>query len=360
MHHYTYKKMIPQKHIDVGGHRIGPGNSAFVVAEMSANHLGSYQRAEAIVRAAAHAGANAIKLQTYTPNSLTIDCREEYFRLAPDSPWAGSTLYDLYKEAATPYDWHPRLFELAKELGLVCFSTPFDEAGVDFLEQLHAPLYKVASFELCHLPLLRRIAGTGKPVILSTGLGTIEEVDQAVNTLLDGGARQIGLLKCTSGYPAPPEEMNLLAIPMMAKRYRIPVGLSDHTLDNNVAIAALALGAAIIEKHLTLKRSDGGPDAGFSVEPHELDLLVKALRITGRSLGRPQLTAHESEQKNRQLRRSIFAVTDIDKGEILTPDNIRIIRPSDGLPPKYYDHILGKQANRRIPRGTPLEQDMFE
>lgn len=340
--------------IAIGGRPTGEGFPVYVVAEVSANHNQKYDRAAAIVEAAAKAGADAVKLQTYTPDTLTIDCDNQYFRLGGDSPWAGKTLYELYGEAFTPWEWQPRLKKLAEDLGIQCFSTPFDETAVDFLEKMDVPAYKIASFELTDMPLLRKAASAGKPVIASTGTATLEEIDEAVETLEASGAGGVALLKCTSAYPARPEEMNLRAIPFLMERYRLPVGLSDHSLGDGVACAAVAAGACIVEKHITLSRADGGPDSGFSMEAHEFAEMVKKIRDTERVMGSVTFHGEMGEKSNRVLRRSIFVVEDIHAGEPFTRANIRIIRPGHGLAPRHFDEILGRRAACDIARGTPL------
>lgn len=345
--------------IEIAGRRIGPDEPVYVVAEVSANHMQDYDRAVRIIEAAAASGADAVKLQTYTPDTLTIDCDNEYFRLGGDSPWAGKTLYELYGEAYTPWEWQPKLKRVADGLGLHLFSTPFDDTAVDFLEDMGVPAYKIASFELTDLPLLRKVAATGKPIIASTGTASLAEIDEAVATFESAGAEQVALLKCTSAYPARPEEMNLRAIPYLAERFSIPVGLSDHTLGDTVAIAAVALGACIVEKHLTLARKDGGPDAAFSMEPREFERMVKAIRDTEQALAAPTFESAAGEQVNRALRRSIFVVADMRAGETFTRENVRIIRPGHGLPPRHLDDILGKRAARDISRGAPLTWDLI-
>jgi len=352
--------MTRRPSFEIAGRRVGADAPTFVVAEVSANHGGRIERARAIIEAAAKAGADAVKLQTYTPDTLTIDCGKECFRLGAGSPWAGRTLYELYEEAHTPWEWHAELKELADSLGLILFSTPFDDTAVDFLERLGAPVHKIASFELNDLPLLRKVASTGKPVIASTGTASLEEIDEAVATLRQGGSGPISLLKCTSAYPARPEEMNLCVIPFLSERYGIPVGLSDHSLGATVAVAAVALGASIIEKHLTLSRSDGGPDAAFSMEPEEFARMVGAIRDAERSVGTISFDSGTGEQKNRQLRRSLFVVADMRAGEVFSTENVRIIRPGYGLAPKHIEQILGRRASRDIERGTPLAWDLVE
>lgn len=341
----------------IGNRVVGPGKPVYVVAELSANHDQSLSRAEALVRAAAEAGADAIKLQTYTPDTMTLASDAEPFRIH-GTIWDGRLLYDLYQEAQTPWEWHAPLMALARELGLDCFSSPFDATAVDFLEALDAPVYKVASFELVDIPLLRRIAATGKPVIASTGMATSPEIEEAVNTLRAGGAAAIALLKCTSAYPAAPEEMDLRTIPDLAARFELPVGLSDHTMDETVPVAAVALGACIVEKHLTLSRSHPGPDSAFSLEPQEFRAMVSAVRTAERALGGVRYGPNRREEGSLRFRRSLFVAEDLQAGDLFTAANIRCIRPADGLHPRHLDEVLGRRAARAVRRGTPLTWDL--
>ena len=341
-------------HITIGSRRIGTGEPTYIIAEMSANHGQDYDAAVRLVRAAAETGADAIKLQTYTPDTLTIDCDNECFRIESGSLWEGRGLYDLYGEAYTPWEWQPKLKQLAEELGMDCFSTPFDATAVGFLEEMGVLAHKIASFELVDLPLLRRIAATGKPIIMSTGMATLSEIDEAVSALREAGAEEIALLKCTSGYPALPEEMDLRTIPHLAQAFDLPVGLSDHTLDVAVPVASVALGACIIEKHFTLSRDEPGPDAAFSLEPQEFKQMVDAVRVAEKALGSVNYAVGEREAKSRQFRRSLFVVEDIAAGELFSANNVRSIRPGDGMPPKYYEQVLGRKASQEIARGTPL------
>ena len=328
-----------------------------IVAEVSANHNQSVERAEAIIRAAADAGADAVKLQTYTADTLTIPCDNEYFRIK-GTLWKGRTLYDLYQEAYTPWEWHPRLMQLANDLGMACFSTPFDATAVDFLESLNVPCHKVASFELVDIPLLRKIATTGKPVIMSTGMASLAEIDEAVRTLRENGTRDITLLKCTSSYPAPPEEINLRTIPHLVDAFGCPAGLSDHTVGSAVAVAAVALGAEMIEKHFTLSRTDGGPDGAFSMEPEEFKRMVQDIRTVERALGYVNYALTGKEQESIVFRRSLFAVEDVVAGEPFTEKNVRSIRPGYGLHTRYYEDILGQMAVRDIEKGTPMSWEL--
>ncbi len=340
--------------LTIAGRAIGPNEPPYVVAEMSANHRQEFDEAVAIVEAAADAGADAVKLQTYTADGLTLDCDAPYFRIR-GTVWEGRTLYDLYAEAAMPWSWQPKLQRIAIERGLTLFSTPFDAAAVEFLEGVDVPAYKIASFELVDLPLLVRVAKTGKPILLSTGMATIEEIDEAVRTIRHTGGRQIALLKCTSAYPATAEQMNLRTISHLGETFGVPVGLSDHSLEAAVPVAAVAAGACVIEKHLTLSRDRGGPDAGFSLEPDEFREMVDAVQVAHAALGTIRLGPEESEVAGRRLRRSLFVVEDVKAGGPLTPENVRSIRPADGLHPRHLDEILGRTAKIDVPRGTPLD-----
>lgn len=332
--------------------------NVYIIAEMSANHGQRYEHAVEIIEAAKIAGADAIKLQTYTPDTITIDSQRPEFLVGKGSLWEGRTLYELYGEAYTPWDWQPKLKQIANDLGLDCFSTPFDFTAVDFLERMNVPAYKIASFELVDLPLIQRVARTGKPLIMSTGMATLEEIDEAVRAFRDAGGEKLALLKCNSAYPAPPEEMNLRTIPDMSERFGVPVGLSDHTLGIAVAVTAVGLGACIIEKHFTLRRADGGPDAAFSLEPEEFKAMVDAVREAERALGKVNYEPTPREMASRTFRRSLFVVQDVRAGEVLTDKNVRSIRPAHGLPPKYLENVLGRRAARDITRGTPLKWDM--
>lgn len=343
----------------VAGREIGEGAAVYIVAELSANHNQDFQQAVRLVEAAKAAGADAVKLQTYTPDTITIDCDNDYFRVK-GTVWDGRNLYRLYGEAYTPWDWQPRLKTIANRLGLDLFSTPFDDSAVDFLEKMDVPAHKVASFELVDTELLRKVASTGKPVLMSTGMATFEEIEEAVATLRAAGCAQLALLKCNSGYPAPPDEMNLRTIPDLAARFGVPVGLSDHTLGIAVPIAAVALGACIIEKHFTLSRAIPGPDSAFSLEPAEFKALVEAVRVTERALGQVRYEPTKHEAASRLYRRSLFAVADIKTGEVFTNRNVRSIRPGHGLSPKYLAEVIGRRATRDIARGTPLSREMVE
>lgn len=343
---------------EIAGREIGRGRPTFVVAELSANHHQRFEEALALVRAAAEAGADAVKLQTYTADTLTLDSDAAAFRAGDGTLWAGRNLHDLYREAQTPWEWQPRLAAAATDLGMACFSTPFDDTAVDFLEAMGVPAHKIASFELVDLPLVRRVAATGKPLILSTGMASLAEIDDAVRAARAAGATQIALLKCTSAYPAPPEEMNLATIPHMAAAFGVPVGLSDHTLGSAAAVVAVTLGACMVEKHLTLRRADGGPDAAFSSEPDEFGQMVGALRVAERALGSVSYDVQPNETASLQFRRSLFVVRDMNAGEPFTADTVRSIRPSQGLAPKHLDKILGRHAKRDVSAGTPLTWEL--
>ncbi len=339
----------------IGNYEIGEGHPPFIIAEMSGNHNQSIDRAMQIIDAAAEAGAHAIKLQTYTADTITIPHDKDLFFIRDDnSLWKGRTLYDLYTEAYTPWEWHKPLFDHAIKKGIVPFSSPFDETAVDFLEALDVPAYKIASFENNHLPLLRKVARTGKPVIVSTGLSTADVIHAAVNTLRENGCEDIILLKCTSSYPATPEHSNLLTIPDMKALFKCEVGLSDHTMGIGVPLAAIALGASVIEKHFTLSRAEGGVDAAFSLEPAELKALVVESERAFLSLGKVSYEIQEAEKKSLQFKRSVYVVKDIKQGEPFTTENIRIIRPGGGLEPKYFEDILGKKASSDLATGTPV------
>ncbi len=344
--------------ISIADHRIGPTGSPFVIAELSGNHNRSLEQALELVDAAAAAGAQALKIQTYTADTMTLDINEGAFVIDdPKSLWNGRSLYDLYDEAHTPWEWHAEIFERARTLNMIPFSTPFDHTAVDFLEQLDAPLYKIASFEVTDIPLIRRVAETGKPIIISTGMASIEEIEQAVTTVQQQGNNQIVLLKCTSSYPAPASSMNLLTIPAMSERFGCLVGLSDHTMGNVSAIAAVALGAVVVEKHITLDRAAGGVDSAFSIEPAEFATLVQDVQTAWESRGTVSYGASSAEQGSLQFRRSLYCVADIKRGEMFTPENVRAIRPGFGLPPGRIGDVIGKRAACDVARGMPLRDD---
>jgi N-acetylneuraminate synthase len=345
--------------IEIAGRPIGAGHRPYVVAELSGNHNGRIERALRLIEEAKRAGADAVKLQTYTADTMTIDHDGPGFRIK-GGLWDGRRLHELYREAHTPWEWHPRLFEHAAKVGITCFSAPFDSTAIELLERLDAPAIKIASFELLDTPLIRRAAQSGKPLILSTGMASESEIDEAVAAARAGGAAGIALLHCVSGYPTPPEDANLLRISALAARYRCPVGLSDHSLGIEVAVASVALDACLIEKHFTLARGDGGPDAAFSLEPDELAALVRGVRTAQAALGRADYGRAASEEPNLQFRRSLYAVKDIAAGEALTEENVRSIRPGYGLAPKHLPEILGRRAGRAIARGTPISLDLLE
>jgi N-acetylneuraminate synthase len=336
---------------------VGPGHPTYLVAELSGNHNGDLQRALDTIRAAADAGADAIKLQTYTADTLTIDCATSEFVVPGTGPWGGRTLYDLYREAHTPWEWHERLFEEAADAGLHIFSSPFDSTAVDLLERLEAPAYKIASFELVDDALLRRVAGTGKPVILSTGMANLEEIAHAVGVLRARGCSELLLLRCTSSYPAPDESMNLATIPVLSRAVGAPVGLSDHSLGTTAPVVAVSLGACFIEKHFTLSRADGGVDSHFSLEPPEFRELVTAVRRSEAMVGAVSFGAGVAEEGSAVFRRSLYVVRDVGAGEAFTAENVRSIRPGFGLSPRFLDVALGKRASRPIRRGTALSWD---
>lgn len=339
---------------------IGSGQRPYLIAEMSGNHNRSLERALAIVDAAARAGADAIKLQTYTAETMTLDIDAPGFVIDdPGSLWAGRQLHDLYDEAHTPWEWHSPIMARAASHGLHCFSTPFDDTAVDFLESLDVPAYKIASFECTDLPLIRKVARTGKPMIISTGMASCAEIDEAVRAARDAGCRDLVLLKCTSTYPATPENSNLRTIPNLRDAFGCEVGLSDHTMGCGVAVAAVALGATVIEKHFTLRRADGGVDASFSLEPEELAALVTETERAWQALGQVRYGPTEAEVASRVYRRSLYIVRDMARGEVLGPDDLRAIRPGLGLAPKYYDQLLGRRLARHARRGTPLSWDLF-
>ncbi len=344
---------------EIAGRPIGPSHPPYVIAELSGNHNGSLERALELVRIAKRAGADAVKLQTYTADTMTIDAPGPEFEIR-GGPWSGRRLHELYREAATPWDWHPRLFEEGKRLGLTVFSTPFDSTAVEFLLTLGAPAMKIASFEATDLPLLAKIAGAGKPVILSTGMADLVEISQAVDACRAAGSGELTLLHCVSGYPSSPAEANLRTIPHMAQTFDCPIGLSDHTLGVATSVAAVAMGACVIEKHFTLARADGGPDAGFSLEPDELAELCKSVREAWQALGRIDYGRKQSERGNAIFRRSLYIVRDVAAGEKLTAENVRSIRPGFGLAPKHLPTVLGRTARAPLARGTALKWEHLE
>ena len=344
--------------IKIASRLIGVNHPPFVIAEMSGNHNQSLERALEIVESAAKAGAHAIKLQTYTADTMTLDVRGGSFEINdPDSLWAGKNLHDLYKLAYTPWEWHAPIMARARELGLICFSSPFDETAVDFLLELDVPAFKIASFENNHLPLIEKVASTRKPLIISTGMATLGELEQAVTTARDAGCEQLILLKCTSTYPATPSNTNISTIPHLKKLFDTEVGLSDHTMGVGVAVASVAMGASVIEKHFTLSRAEGGVDSAFSLEPHELESLVTETERAWQSLGSISYGPTKAERKSLIFRRSIYVSKDINPGDLFTTDNIRIIRPGDGLNPSFFTALLGKKAHQAYKSGQPLKID---
>ena len=346
--------------IKIGNREIGTGCGPFIIAEMSGNHNQSLARALEIVEAAAKAGAHALKLQTYTPDTITLDIRGGEFEIKdPNSLWTGKNLYDLYKQAYTPWEWHKPLFDRANELGMMAFSSPFDETAVDFLESLNVPAYKIASFENNHIPLIKKVASTGKPIIISTGMATIAELDEAVTAARHTGCKDLTLLKCTSTYPATPANSNILTIPHLKQLFGCEVGLSDHTMGIGVAVASVAHGATVIEKHFTLSRAEGGVDSAFSMEPHELKMLVEETKRAWESLGQVSYGPTEAERESLIFRRSIYVAKDIKAGEVFTKENIRVVRPGLGLAPKYYETILDRLTSADLKKGTPLNWEMI-
>jgi N-acetylneuraminate synthase len=346
--------------IAIGNRKVGPSNPVWVIAELSANHNQDFDQAVQLIKAAKEAGADAIKLQTYTPDTITIACDNEYFRIGKGTIWEGKNLYELYKEACTPWEWQPKLKKIANDLGMDLFSSPFDKTAVDFLEKMDVPAYKITSFELVDIPLIQYVARTGKPIIMSTGMATLSEIDEAVTAAREAGCKELALLKCTSTYPADPAEMNLRTIPHMTEAFGVPVGLSDHTLGIAVPVAAVSLGACIVEKHFTLSHSIPGPDSAFSLEPHEFKQMVATIRATEKALGKVSYEVTEHESASRVFRRSLFVTRDIKAGERFTEDNVRSIRPAYGQHPRYWTEVLGCTAIRDIPRGTPLTWNLIE
>jgi pseudaminic acid synthase len=345
----------------IGEQTVGDGFPPLIVAEMSGNHNQSLDCALEIVDAAARAGAHALKIQTYTADTMTLDIDEgDFFISDPTSLWKGKSLYKLYQEAYTPWEWHEQIFDRCRQHGIIGFSTPFDKTAVDFLEKLHVPCYKIASFELVDLALVKYVAAKGKPMILSTGMADVEEIQEAIDVAREGGCKELAILHCVSGYPAPAEDYNLRVIPDMIQRFGLVTGLSDHTLSNTTAIASVAMGVSIIEKHFTLDRKGGGPDDSFSLEPGELKQLCEDSKTAWGSLGQVNYERKKSEEKNVVFRRSLYAVKDIKAGEIITRENVKSIRPGFGLAPKFYEGVLGRIVSRNISRGTPLSLEYLE
>ena len=345
---------------NISNRKIGLNESTCIIAELSANHLQNLNLAVDTIKAMKESGADAVKLQTYTPDTITIDSDNQYFQIDQGTLWDGKTLYQLYQEAYTPWEWQPKLKKIAEDLGLICFSSPFDKKSVDFLEEMNVPAYKVASFEITDIPLIEYIASKGKPVIISTGIATLADIEEAVNVCRRMGNDQIALLKCTSAYPAPLEESNLRTIPNLADTFNTVVGLSDHTLGISAPIASVALGAKIIEKHFIIDRKMGGPDAAFSMEPDEFKSMVGAVRDVEKALGNVNYDLTEKTTKSRDFSRSLFVVQDIKAGESLTEENVRSIRPGFGLHPRHFRQIIGKKVRTDIKRGTPLDWTLVE
>lgn len=346
------------KEIFIGNKKIGINEPAFIIAELSGNHNQSYDRAVKLIEVAKEAGADAVKLQTYTADTITIDCDNEYFQINQGTIWDGTTLHKLYEKAYTPWQWQPKLKKIAEDLGLICFSSPFDLTSIDFLEDMNVPAYKIASFEINDIPFIKKIASKNKPIIISTGIAYMSDIDEAIKACDDN--RQVILLKCASAYPTPYEDINLKTIPNMSETFDCIVGLSDHTLGNEVAISAIALGAKVIEKHMTLSRADGGPDAEFSMEPEEFKHMVECIRNVEKALGKVTYNLTYKQKKSREHSRSLFVVEDIKTGEEFTTNNVRSIRPNFGLHTRYYNDIIGKRAKCNIVKGTPVRWDMVE
>mgnify|MGYP006099009069 CR=1 FL=1 len=345
--------------IKIGSRLIGASHPPFIIAEMSANHNGSFERALKIIKAAKESGADAVKLQTYTADSMTLNIDHPRFMIKGKNPWDGEHLYELYKKASTPWEWHPELFEYGKEIGITIFSSPFDADAVNLLEKLNTPIYKIASFELVDHDLIRLCAGTGKPLIMSTGMASLEEISEAVEVAKKAGSKELVLLKCTSAYPAPVKSINLSTIRDLEKRFKLHTGLSDHTMGVGVAIAAAAIGASIIEKHFTLARSDGGVDSTFSLEPHELRQLVDETRNAHDAIGKISYLQENLESSFKKYRRSLFFIHDLPKGKIINEDDIKALRPGDGLPPKYKNSIIGRELKKTVSKGTPVDWSLL-
>lgn len=344
-----------EKKIKIGNRYVGEGEKTFIVAEVSANHLLDYDRAVAIIKAAKESGADAVKLQTYTPDTITLDCDNDYFQITQGTIWDGTTLHKLYETAYTPWEWQPKLLKLANELGMECFSSPFDDTAVDFMQEMDMPAYKIASFEINDIPLIRKVARIGKPVIFATGVAYLEDMERALQVCKEEGNEQVILLKCTSTYPSPYEDMNIKVIPNMSEIFDCMTGLSDHSMGTAVAVASVALGAKMVEKHLTLSRADGGPDAAFSMEPAEFKQMVDDIRIVEKALGKVTYELTDKQKRSREDSRSLFVVKDIKAGEVFTKENIRSVRPAFGMHTMYYDEVLGQRAKVDVARGTPMD-----
>lgn len=349
-----------KKEIVIGNTFISPKEKTFIIAEMSANHQMDYNRAVRIMEAAKESGADAVKIQTYTPDTITVDSDKPWFQITQGTIWDGVTLHKLYETAYTPWEWQPKLKQEAQRLGLEFFSSPFDLTAVDFLEDMNISAYKIASFEITDIPLIRKAAKTGKPIIISTGIAYKEDIEEAVKTCMEAGNQQVILLKCSSAYPSPYEDINLKSIERIAEDFDCIAGLSDHTMGSAVAVAGVALGAKVVEKHLTLSRADGGPDGAFSMEPREFKEMVENIRMTEKAMGTATYDLTEKQQKSREHSRSLFVVQDMKKGDIITEQNVRSIRPSCGLHTRYYEEVLGKRVNRDLELGTPMSLDYLE
>ncbi len=341
----------------IGNKEIGEDSPAFIIAELSANHMNDFDIAVKTIEAIAESGADAVKFQTFTPDTITLNCDNEYFHIKQGTVWDGQLLYDLYEDAYMPWDWQPKLKKIAEDLGLIVFSSPFDKTSVDFLEDMDVPAYKIASFEITDIPLIKYVASKNKPIIISTGIAEKEDIELAIETCLKEGNDKIAILKCTSSYPAPYEEINLKTINDMKKKFNTTVGLSDHTLGDEIAIAAVTLGAKIIEKHFILDKKLGGPDCEFSMEPQEFKKMVTAIRNTEKALGTVSYNLSDKTRKNREFSRSLFVVKNIKKGELITEENVRSVRPGFGLHPKYLEEVLGKKAKKDLEKGTPFKRD---
>lgn len=351
-------KVFNLKHVKIKNRTIGEGYPVYVIAEMSANHAGDIQKAKDIMYMAKECGADCIKLQTYTPDTITINCNNNYFQINKGT-WNGENLYQLYEKAYTPWEWQKELKEVADNIGIDFFSTPFDNTAVDFLEDIGVEFYKISSFELVDIPLIKYVASKGKPIIMSTGMANLGEIEEAVQAVYSEGNNKLILLKCSSAYPAIPEDMNLKTIRNMSDAFNVPVGFSDHSMGSIGAVTAIALGACVIEKHVCMSREDKNPDSSFSMEPHELRQLIKDIRAAETAIGKVSYDVSEKEKDNRVLRKSIFVTKDIQAGDVLTSDNIRVIRPGHGMKPKYYNEVLGKVILCDVKRGTPLKMNMI-
>ena len=344
-----------KKEFKIGNRMVGEGHPTFIVAEMSANHLMDYDRAVQIIHAAKEAGADAVKLQTYTPDTITLDCENQYFQITQGTIWDGTSLHKLYETAYTPWEWQPKLMKIANDLGMECFSSPFDPTAVDFMTQMQMPAYKIASFEINDIPLIRKIAKLHKPMIFATGVAYLEDIERALAVCREEGNDQVVLLKCTSAYPSPYEDMNLKVIPNMAQVFECLTGLSDHSMGTAAAVASVALGGHMVEKHLTLSRADGGPDGAFSMEPAEFKKMVDDIRIVEKALGKVTYELTEKQKRSREDSRSLFVVKDMKEGEEFTPENVRSVRPAFGMHTMYYEEILGRKAKQDLAKGTPLD-----